>query len=278
MKGGSKGKGKSSGPKGGCYICGGQHYQADCPMRAKGKGKGAVYHIEQWSTPGETRPLCTIQSVPPVKVHNRFSVLAEAAGPTTTLGYFVVKRVKQCELKRVSSRISSCPTREGAQKAQLNGTSMGFLSPLQTIEPEGANSVATADWEPIEFAVDSGASETVMGEDMAKYVPTKPSDASRRGVMYEVGNGERIPNLGEKVIRGVTDGEGYVRSITAQICDVNKPLLSVHKLVQAGNTVVFGPGGSYIQDQTTGEQIWLREAGGMYMAKMWVPTSAKAGF
>ena len=31
-KGGKKGKGKQKGLKGGCYSCGGPHYQADCPL------------------------------------------------------------------------------------------------------------------------------------------------------------------------------------------------------------------------------------------------------
>ena len=97
--------------------------------------------------------------------------------------------------------------------------------------------------------------------------------------MYEVANGERIPNLGEKVLKGFTDGDSVVRSIKAQVCEVNKPLLSVSKLVQSGNTVVFSPDGAYIEDRAHSGRIWLREDGGMYMARMWLPTNpASAGF
>ena len=76
--------------------------------------------------------------------------------------------------------------------------------------------------------------------------------------------------MGEKAFQGYTDGEGIKRGIKAQVCEVNKALLSVSKLVQAGNRVVFDPQGSYIEDTTTGEQMWLKEVGGMYTLKMWV--------
>ena len=158
---------------------------------------------------------------------------------------------------------------------------MGRLCHLTTLEPEGLSHVSGTDpnWETVEFAVDSGASETVIPEGLCTSVPTRPSDASRRGVQYEVANGERIPNLGSQRLEGLTDGEGLVRNLTAQVCGVNKALLSVHKLNEAGHTVVFQPGAAHIVDGTTGERIWLREHQGMYMLKLWMPrTSSSAGF
>ena len=131
----------------------------------------------------------------------------------------------------------------------------------------------------VELAVDSGASETVIPEEMVKSVAMAPSDASRRGVMYEVANGQRIPNLGEKLFSGYTDGEHLQRAIRAQVCEVSKPLLSVSRLVKAGNSVVFSPEGAYITDGATGENISLTEHGGMYHMRLWVPARpATAGF
>ena len=127
------------------------------------------------------------------------------------------------------------------------------------------------DWEEIELAVDSGATETVMGEDMLMSVETKPGHASKKGVRYEVANGTIIPNLGEKQFKGISE-EGTTRGITAQICDVNKGLLSVKKMAKAGNRVVFDEDGSYIEDKRSGERMWLKEKDGMYMLKLWVPT------
>ena len=93
--------------------------------------------------------------------------------------------------------------------------------------------------------------------------------ASKGGVQYEVANGVRIPNLGEKHFKGYTE-EGLPRNLKAQVCDVNKALLSVNRLLQMGHRVVFDDTGSYIEDKTNGERMWLKEQGGMYMLKMWV--------
>ena len=117
--------------------------------------------------------------------------------------------------------------------------------------------------------MDSGATETVVNEQMLESVETKEGPASRRGVEYEVANGVRIPNLGEKRFTGVSE-EGKTRQITAQVCDVNKALLSVNKVVGAGNRVVFEQEGAYIEDRASGGKMWMREENGMYMLRMWV--------
>ena len=145
------------------------------------------------------------------------------------------------------------------------------LKILETIEPEGLCHVdVQGGWVEFELAVDSGATETVVSEEMLTMVETKPGAASKRGVEYEVANGVRIPNLGEKKFMAETE-DGVVRSITAQVCDVNKALLSVKKVVAAGNRVVFDDGGSYIEDKSTGERMWMIENNGMYMLKLWIP-------
>ena len=143
---------------------------------------------------------------------------------------------------------------------------------MGTVEPEGLNALEDAEWEEVEFAVDSGATETVIGEDVLKSVTKIEGAAYKRGVKYEVANGVRIPNLGEKRFIGYSE-DGQSREITAQVCDVNKPLLSVSKIVNAGNRVVFDGDGCYIEDLQSGERIWMRPQGGMYHIKMWVQRS-----
>ena len=125
------------------------------------------------------------------------------------------------------------------------------------------------DWELVELAVDSGATETVINEEMVSSVEMKEGQAYRRGVKYEVANGEHIPNLGEKKFTG-TSSEGIARTITAQVCDVNKALLSVRKVMAAGNKVVFDAEGSYIEDKSTGEKMWMEDNRGMFILKLWV--------
>ena len=270
-KGGQPGKGGGrKGPPGGCWNCAGPHYASECPMPAApaawttkgggkgGKGaKGGFNAMEHWWPEPSVRSLCSLR-VSETHVANRFAALVEedveypALTKTTLADYMPDPAVK----------------RNPAPKVKKLG---GMLSPLVTVEPAGLNPVAAApEWEAIELAVDSGASETVIPEDIVRSVAVAPSEASKRGVEYEVANGHRIPNLGQKTFQAVTP-EGVHRGITAQVCEVNKPLMSVSKLVRSGNTVVFAPDGAYVQDNHTAERIYLHESGGMYMMRMWVP-------
>ena len=57
---------------------------------------------------------------------------------------------------------------------------------LITIEPEDVNSIDKAEWEFVKFAVDSGATETAVGENMLTSIEMKEGEARKRGVKYEV--------------------------------------------------------------------------------------------
>ena len=67
-----------------------------------------------------------------------------------------------------------------------------------------------------------------------------------------------------------------MRDLKAQVAETNRPLLSVSRLVAAGNTVVFSPSESYIVDDA-GEKIWLDASGGMYSVKLWVSAAIRQG-
>ena len=90
-----------------------------------------------------------------------------------------------------------------------------------------------------------------------------------KGVEYEVANGVKLPNEGEKDFDGITN-EGILKSVMAQVCDVNQCLLSVRKVVAVGNRVVFDDTGSYIESKIDGQRMWLEDKEGMYTLKMWV--------
>ena len=55
-------------------------------------------------------------------------------------------------------------------------------------------------------------------------------------------------------------------------------LLSVSKVVKAGNRVVFDPTGSYIEHALTGEVTPLIEQRGLYKLKIWVPRDQSRPF
>ena len=92
-------------------------------------------------------------------------------------------------------------------------------------------------------------------------------------------DGTQIPNLGERQFLGVME-DGSAHSVVAQICAVDKTLMSVVRVTSKGNRVVFDDGGGYIEHKATGQKSWLTQSGGMYYLKMWVSrkSSADAGF
>ena len=73
------------------------------------------------------------------------------------------------------------------------------LSILGVVEPCAVMAVEQVeDWEVIEMAVDSGAGETVIGEEMLNSVDIVEGEAHKKGVLYEVADGTLLPNKGEK--------------------------------------------------------------------------------
>ena len=121
----------------------------------------------------------------------------------------------------------------------------------------------------IVLTVDSGASETVLRRTTLAHVKTTESEAQRRGTRYEVANGEIIENEGEKKFAGYIE-DGAIHGVRAQVCDVNRDLLSVSRVVKGGNMVAFHPLGSFVQDLHTHERTWLREDSGTYTLSLWV--------
>ena len=61
------------------------------------------------------------------------------------------------------------------------------------------------EWEDIVLTVDSGAAETVVNKWVATCIKEEESEGSRKGVLYECANGERINNEGQMVLKGVTE-------------------------------------------------------------------------
>ena len=106
---------------------------------------------------------------------------------------------KSCN-KQITKRWSRYQRREQNDREEGTAVKQGKgINTLIEISPAGVNAMEEIqEWEEVEMAVDSGATETVVGEDMIKGIETKQGEAARRGVQYEVASGELIPNLGEK--------------------------------------------------------------------------------
>ena len=153
-------------------------------------------------------------------------------------------------------------------------TRMDFLQRAATTRP-GPSGIICSYLEEVVMAVDSGASATVIGggHQVKAVAATNP----RPDIKYEVTDGTHIANMGEKSLGACIDA-GPLLKLTAQVTEVNKALLSVSKILRAGNRLVFDSAGSYIEHKPSGEWTPLEERGGIYVLKMWVPREQKSPF
>ena len=94
------------------------------------------------------------------------------------------------------------------------------------------------------ITMDSGAAESVMPPEDAPDIPVQEQREHKKGINCVVANGSQVPNLGKKKIRFNTK-DGTNSGITLHITNARKPLPSVTKIVQKGNSVPFFPGGSF---------------------------------
>jgi hypothetical protein len=203
---------------------------------------------------------------PTTEVRNRFQSLgAEHEDPEEDTE---PNKNKKVFFEKVQEKKPTMPRVRKWKKNEVERT--GVLTPIRTIEPEGLHKISSdGQWEEIELAVDSGATESVCPNELAEHVPTIPGAASKRGVMYEVASGHQIPNEGEKKLRATTE-DGFEKNVVLQVAEVNQGLLSVSKATAAGNRVVFDEGNSYIENKRSGVKTWLKEKNGMYILKLFV--------
>ena len=123
--------------------------------------------------------------------------------------------------------------------------------------------------ECIEALMDSGAGECVCGPMHFKAFSVR-ADAGRpgAGVEYICADGATIPNLGEKLVPGLTDsGEAF--KVNFQVFDVDRPLIAVSRLAAAGYDVWFGEAGGAIVHKRTGRETPFTKKNGVYVMRIW---------
>ena len=118
-----------------------------------------------------------------------------------------------------------------------------------------------------------------------------PSDASRRGVVYQGPGKETIPNRGEFTEQAMT-AEGIVVGTTWQDAEVRKPLMAVSACADKGNMTIFDQESSCILSAKSEEiaeirrlikqakkKVVVHRVGGTYSFRMWrVPKKVIEGF
>ena len=118
--------------------------------------------------------------------------------------------------------------------------------------------------------MDSGAAESVCPRSMAPNFQIQDSIASRAGVYYTSADGGRISNVGQTTVPIALEN-GVRTTAVFQVADVSRPLMSVSKVCEAGNRVLFGKGGGYIMNIETGASTPFYMVDGVYVFSMWIP-------
>ena len=126
------------------------------------------------------------------------------------------------------------------------------------------------------LTVDSGAADHVIP---IGWLPTilfavMQSIGSKAGLHYVAANGHRIPNVGQQLVRFMTI-DGTWMEIMFQLAAINKPLVSVSKLIGDGYKVVFDESNSYILHKQTKKIIRMRLEKGVFVIDCYVKKPAE---
>ena len=121
-------------------------------------------------------------------------------------------------------------------------------------------------WVKVRVTMDSGAAGHVMPETMFPHVKFERKTSPKK---FVAANGEQKKDLGEKSIPCKTN-EWIQRCITFRSANVVKPLISMQKVVRAGNIVVLDEKNPHIRNTRDGTVIKLDVNNGVYTMDMWI--------
>ena len=168
----------------------------------------------------------------------------------------------------MSGRKSKPPKMSKVMELMELDKAVSYIQNRTPVKP----ALAGFEWQALSVTVDSGACDHVVPPQAVRPEEIKMTEAVRQGVNYTAANGQKIPNLGEVRVDGVTNGNEHL-NLTFQVAGVKKPLGSVRKMCAAGNRVVFEDisetHGGYVENRTTGARIPINKEGGTYGVAIW---------
>ena len=125
------------------------------------------------------------------------------------------------------------------------------------------------------LTVDSGAADHVMPLGWIAWIIVVASLGSLRGLHYVSASGNRLPNMGEQKVRFLTK-DGVWATLLFQIAGINKPLVSVSKLIDEGWRVVFDDEGSYLLHKITKKKIMMDRTRGVFTIEAYIEPESEA--
>ena len=127
------------------------------------------------------------------------------------------------------------------------------------------------------LTVDSGAADHVMPISWLLMFLVVKSIGSIRGLHYVAADGTRIPKVGQQLIKFMTL-EGTWTEILFQVAAIDKTLMSVLKLSEAGYKMRFDDDNFYIMHKKTKKVIKMKKEKGVFVIDAYVPKKPDAGF
>ena len=154
---------------------------------------------------------------------------------------------------------------------------LNFDEEVKTIEAqlnnlqasEKTSPVKPGQWEKVVMVADSGAVDHVVPASTAQWINIEETPASKAGMCYRGPDNTKIPNYGQKSVKGFTSDWQPIE-MKWQVAGVKKGLGSIPKMVELDNTVVFSKKGSFIKNDNTGRVTEMKKTNGTYEFAIWL--------
>jgi hypothetical protein len=127
----------------------------------------------------------------------------------------------------------------------------------------------------VTFAGDSGSADHIANQNDIPGYPVKPSPGSLAGKGWVAADGMRIQNEGEADLNLLT-GNGRKVTSKVQVGRVSRPLMSIARICDAGNTVLFNTTHAIVRDNKGKEVTRFDRRGQLYLIKFRLKAPGKA--
>ena len=124
------------------------------------------------------------------------------------------------------------------------------------------------EWRRLMAVVGSGAAKNILPPNACAHVKPTPTAKSKAGIGFRGAGGDQIPNYGKKAFK-VKLADGTVLNSTWQVAGVKRPLMSVGKMLEAGNKVHLDSSSPRVV-LANGRTVALRRVGNVFLIDLWV--------